>query len=152
MTDYRALIAEAQIYPPQRLARRLADAVEALDYTNFTQRKRIEEQRSRIAALEAVITQLRDEANAIVDTTRVNGTDFERGQENVAERVFDVLSVHPSTVLEQMIREAKAEAVAGWADWVQSASAHVPGITIEQVVAALRSGREPFGVAAVSEA
>jgi len=150
LSDYSELIAEAQIYPPQRLARRLADAVEALDYTNFTQRKRIEEQRSRIAALEAVITEVRALAQKFSDNQEYG--DYAEGKEAAGDAVLSVLSLAPSTVLDQMIREAKAEAVAGWADWVQSASAHVPGITIEQVVAALRSGREPFGVAAVSEA
>lgn len=34
-----------------------------------------------------------------------------------------------------------------WADWVDSRSAHVPGITVEQIAAALRSENLPFGVA-----
>lgn len=39
-----------------------------------------------------------------------------------------------------------------WADWAESRSAQVPGITVEQIVAALRSGRQPFGSMAGSEA
>lgn len=67
------------------------------------------ESAARVAELEAVIQQLRDEAN--FDTTRANGTDFERGQENVSERVFDILSMHPSVVLGEHDREVAAQAV-----------------------------------------
>jgi hypothetical protein len=70
---------------------------------------------ARRAELEAVIEQLRDEANAIIDTSRENGTDFERGQENLSERVFDVLAVHPSVVLEDRDREVAARALEDFA-------------------------------------
>lgn len=35
-----------------------------------------------------------------------------------------------------------------WANWIESASAHVPGISIEHILTAFRSGSKPFGVAA----
>jgi hypothetical protein len=70
------------------------DAVEALVAENA-------EQRSRTAALEAVIAEANDLLDVVGDRTA---------------RIRKVLDMAPSTVLDQMIREAKAEALTEFAD------------------------------------
>jgi chromosome segregation ATPase len=79
-------------------------------------RARYGELEARLVEAEATLAKLRDEALAITSTTRENGTEFERGQENVSDRVLEVTAEYHPVVLADHDKEVAARALEEFAD------------------------------------
>lgn len=103
-------------------------------------RARFADSEARRVELEAANATLRSEAEAIMRTVRDNGTDFERGQENVSARVLEVLAAVPSTVLGERDQEVAARTLEEFGDWMHELGNEAAGTRAIELAAAIRRG------------